>query len=97
MRCPCRGATSAQNVHGDTGSIRAGDSNLLASYFHPIAYPFTSHWTNLQPPIVRRLCRMHSDYPLVCRSVSGGFVGMVSVWKGLAGFMQNQHAWERDL
>jgi hypothetical protein len=29
--------------------------------------------------------------------VFGGFVGMVVVWKELAGFMQNQEAWERDL
>jgi hypothetical protein len=29
--------------------------------------------------------------------VFGGFVELVVVWKELAGFMQNQHAWERDL
>jgi hypothetical protein len=40
---------------------------------------------------------MHSDYPLVCRLDCGGFVGMVIVWKELAGFMQNQHEWELDL
>jgi hypothetical protein len=39
---------------------------------------------------------MRSDYPLVCRLVFGGFVEMEIVWKELAGFMQNQHAWERD-
>jgi hypothetical protein len=40
---------------------------------------------------------MHFDYPLVCRLVCGGFVGMVIVWKELVGFVQNQHAWEREL
>jgi hypothetical protein len=40
---------------------------------------------------------MHSDYPLVCRLVCGGFVGMVIVWKKLAKSMQNRQACERDL
>jgi hypothetical protein len=40
---------------------------------------------------------MHSDYPLVCRLVCGGFVGMVIVWKKLAKSMLNRQACERDL
>jgi hypothetical protein len=40
---------------------------------------------------------MHSDYPLVCRLVCGGFVGMVVVWKKLAKSMLNRQACEHDL
>jgi hypothetical protein len=40
---------------------------------------------------------MHSDYPLVCRLICGGFGGMVIVWKKLAKNMQNRQACERDL
>jgi hypothetical protein len=40
---------------------------------------------------------MHSDYPLVCRLVCGGFVGMVIVWMIWAKSMLNRQACERDL
>jgi hypothetical protein len=40
---------------------------------------------------------MHSDYPLVCRLVFGGFVGMVIVWQKLAKSMLDRQACERDL
>jgi hypothetical protein len=33
---------------------------------------------------------MHSDYPLVCRLIFGGFVGLVIVWEELAESMKNR-------